>query len=450
MTPSLQSRLLLVATIILAAFLGITGLVLNNAFHESTETALKDRLQSYVYGLLAAADVDTNGTIMVSEKLPDPRLKIPDSGLYAFIADVKNREVWRSPSAISVNIVLPAPAEPGTSVFVLGRSTNSGKPTLSLSYSVEWDIANAESQHYHFFVATELESFNAQIRRFRNSLWIWLGAAGALLLFAQLLVLRWGLTPLRQVAKDLEKIETGQSQTLSGNYPKELTGLTNNINQLINNANNHLGRYRDALGNLAHSLKTPLAVLRGAVDNDSDSTTLRETAKEQLETMHQIIDYQLQRAATSGRNTLKTIQVSPVTNKVLAALEKVYAEKHIHCEVAVADNVVFHGDEGDLLEVLGNLLDNAFKWCRSSVRVSAINSNQGNHSRAIITIEDDGPGITESDIEKLLKRGQRGDMSTDGHGIGLAMVSETVRIYQGDITITKSLSLGGTLIKITL
>jgi two-component system sensor histidine kinase PhoQ len=220
----------------------------------------------------------------------------------------------------------------------------------------------------------------------------------------------------------------------------------------LENAQSHLARYRDALGDLAHSLKTPLAVLRGAIEkqnSDADSE-IGAVAQEQIDRMTRIIEYQLKRAAASGRTHLTPpVSVAEKSRQVAAALAKVYAEKQVDCRIMVEDDVVFHGDEGDLLEILGNLLDNAFKWCRSRVELSArtVLEPLGTSSHLELRVDDDGPGIAEDVAERVTRRGERTDSSVPGHGLGLAIVDSIVRTYLGQLVIERS-PLGGAAIVI--
>ena len=444
MKLSLHARLLLASSVVLAAFLGVTGLVLDNAFHDSAEAALRDRLQGHVYALLAASDSDRNGVLHLPAALPDPRFSLIDSGLYAEVTGTDGMPVWRSTSMLGLSIPFgPAPAL-GQREFA-PVTTDSGVPVYGLAFTVSWETGDGREQRYTYRVAESLKSFNEQIARFRHSLWGWLGAAAFLLLGVQGSILRWGLAPLRRVADDVRAIEAGLALRLSGDYPRELRHLTDNLNGLLESAQSHLKRYRDSLGNLAHSLKTPLAVLRGALDGEADDKTLRAIAREQLEIVTRIIEYQLQRAAASGSAPLAApVAVKPVVEKILSALAKVYADKNVQVVLALDATATFYGDAGDLTEMLGNLLDNAFKWCRAQVRVSAraTPASAGARPSLEILVEDDGPGIPAEMKSRVLQRGARADETTPGHGLGLAMVQDTVALYHGTLSLEIS-SLGG-------
>lgn len=444
MMLSLNTRLLLASSMVLAAFLGITGLVLDRAFRASADTALRDRLQGHVHALLAASDLDARGALHLPAELPDPRFSLIGSGLYAEVVDSRGQPVWRSKSLLGLAVPFAKTPVVGEREFV-HIDVERDLPLLSLAFTVSWEANGNSDRRYTYRVAENLVGLNAEVSRFRQSLWGWLAAAAILLLLVQGVILRWSLAPLRRVADDVRAIETGIAQRLRGDYPRELRNLTDNLNGLLTSADSHLQRYRDSLGNLAHSLKTPLAILRGAVDGESNDTALRAIAREQLTGMAQLIEYQLQRAAASGRTRLAApVAIKPAAERIVAALAKVYADKGVRVALAMDATATFHGDAGDLTEMLGNLLDNAFKWCRQQVRIAAqaTQSAESGQSWLEITVADDGPGIPEDMKARVLLRGARADENTPGHGLGLAMVQDTVALYHGTLSLQVS-PLGG-------
>jgi two-component system sensor histidine kinase PhoQ len=267
-----------------------------------------------------------------------------------------------------------------------------------------------------------------------------------LLLAAQWAILRWGLSPLRRVADELTRLERGEQERIAGNYPTELQRLTDNLNTLLTHERSQQKRYRDALADLAHSLKTPLALVRGALRDAVRSDPTARTLDEQVERMDRIVAYQLQRASTSGRSRLAAPQpLRPAVERMLAALAKVHGDKRIATEVVVDAGVRFRGDEGDLTELLGNLLDNAFKWGRTQVRVSA----EAAGGRLTLSVEDDGQGVAPEQAQRVLERGVRADQSVPGQGIGLAVVHDIVDAYGGELRIERS-GLGGARIILVL
>ncbi len=433
---SLTARLLLAASAVLIAFLGLTGLALDQAFRDSALNAVRDRLQAQVYMLLGAAEVDDEQNLTLPRALPEVRLLIPDSGLFALVQDNRGRTVWRSESMLGVRLqTLPDAPRPGDNVFEQ-HATQDQRGLLLFGFSISWELDPDNYRGYTFWVAESERYLADQVASFRRSLWFWLLGAALLLLAVQVLVLRWTLHPLRKVAHEVREIEAGHREMLSGDYPSELQALTASLNSLVREGRNRLERSRHALADLAHSLKTPLAVLNSASREPLPDGELRETVHQQLERMNQTVDYQLHRAAASGRIALTaTVDVGDSLRKVRESLLKVYADKRLRFEVAVDPDARFQGDRGDLLEILGNLADNACKWASQQVGVAVRTAG----ARLIIEITDDGPGIPEDQRERILDRGQRADPDTPGHGIGLAVVRDLVEdVYQGRLWIAAS------------
>lgn len=446
MKLSLTSRLLLAGSIVLAAFLGLTGLILDRTFSKYAEKSLQERIQAQTVGLIAAAELDDNGELHMPKTLPEARYDTVDSGLYAQITSNDGTQRWRSPSMAHQAISLPRDIAPSDRHFQ--RIKYPGGELYTFSLGITFDLSEAIHEGYTFTVAENMAAYNEQIANFRESLWGSLGGVALILLTVQGLVLRWSLAPLRQVAEDLAAIESGQHQQLEGHYPREMLGLTDNLNALLASQREHLDRHRHTLSDLAHSLKTPLAVLRGELEKSPPPEELSTIIGEQVLRMSEIVDYQLQRAATSGRLPLSApLSVATATRKIATSLNKVYADKQVDCQIRVTDNAGFHGEEGDLLEVLGNLLDNAYKWCAKRVMVNA--ALEHNHG-LLLSVEDDGPGITPQKANAVLQRGVRDDVSNPGHGIGLAVVQDIVRVYNGTLTIEKSPTLQGAKISLFL
>lgn len=447
---SLQGRLLIAVSAVLVAFLGLTGAGLDRAFQQSALGAVRDRLQAQIYLLLGAVEVNGNGELSVPALLPEARFSTPSSGLYAQITDSTGKSLWSSPSMLGLNIPFPLAASPGQPVFSEVEDATTGH-LFSLSFAVIWELGETSKRRYSFRVAESRNTFDTQVQNFRRNLWGWFVLAALALLAVQGLVLRWSLTPLRQVARELTEIEHGSRHELTTRYPREIQQLTGNLNALIRHSREHLQRSRNAIGDLAHSLKTPLAVLRASVETTPQLAQLRHTVTEQVERMSQSVEYQLQRAAASGRTTMTTpVPVEPVVQKVMASLSKVYHSKGIAWSVEIAPSTLFYGDQGDFMEVMGNLIDNAFKWSQLHVMLRAFPTKNTGRSQAgvVIEIEDDGPGIPAAKLHGVLRRGIRADPDTAGHGIGLAVVKEIVEeIYRGDITVDRG-PLGGARVRV--
>ncbi|MFK8068886.1 MAG: ATP-binding protein [Gammaproteobacteria bacterium] len=443
---SLNARLLLTASIVLVAFLSFTGYALDRAFSDSGLVAVKERLQTEMYSLLAAADSDDISTLIMPDTHPDLRLSTPASGIYAEVISDKGKLIWRSGSMLGITIPFNKVTAKGEAVFGEVIS-DEGTELYTLELGIVWEVAPFIVKGYSFHVAETKERFEKQRSQFRKSLIMWLGAAVVALLLVQAMILRWGLAPLRKVASEVAEIESGHREELSADYPREIELLANNLNVLLRSSNSHLKRYRNALGDLAHSLKTPLAVLRNLVESDELPIESKKTISEQLERLDNTVEYQLQRAVAQGRKALAApINIKNVVQKLLSTFNKVYVDKQINFQLNIDPRIKFIGDEGDLMELLGNLMDNACKWCQTTVRVSSF----GKDNLLTILIEDDGKGIAEDEREAILKRGIRGDSQVEGHGIGMAVVRNLVEeVYEGTLMIGKS-DLGGAKISITM
>jgi len=452
MTLSINSRMLIAASIILFGFLGLTGLTLEKSFHSNSEESFKERLPVHLNALIASAEIDGAGGIRIVYALPEARFFAEQSGLYAKIIANNGSVVWSSPSMKGMTIPVFTGLERGISHYQY-LTTSIAEPVLVYSLGMTWGDEEQFREGYTFVVAESLKRFNQQQLEFRQSLWGWLAGVTLVLLVMLTLILRWGLAPLRKVAEDLQDIENGRHLRLQGNYPKELRGLTENLNALIRTNTEQEERYQVSLGDLAHSLKTPLAVLRGAVEVSQPSAkSLKSSIEEQVERMDQIVQYQLQRAATSGRTALMApVDLDAITQKIIKALNKVYADKGVVCRVEVEAGLAFRCQEGDLMELLGNLLDNAYKWAERQVDLKIRRKLLGASAESglIIEISDDGPGIESKDLDKVLARGGRADSQISGHGLGLAMVQDIVELYNGKLSISRA-KLGGAQIELWL
>lgn len=441
---SLNLRIILSATLVLVIFISLTALTLERAFSDSAETALHDKLTSQLYALMAAAEVDDEGLIMPSDEL-DVLLGLPSSGVYAFITSKNGEVLWQSSSALGAEP--PPPITLGRGEKRFGEDRINDVDYYTLAYGVNWStntFGEADALALTFNIASDLSSLARQIHRYRAALWGYLLAMATLLLISQALILRWGLRPLRQVGDELNRIENGSQTQIEKPYPSEIKRLTDNINILLEHEREHKIRYRNALGDLAHSLKTPLAVLQSSIaDNDDDNLG---TFSEQIKRMNTIVEYQLQRAATAGSSKIgRSIAVKAAIGRITDSLAKVYASKHCIVDVNADPALMFKGDEGDLLEILGNLVDNAFKWCHQHVVVNAAKQDD----RLSLRIDDDGPGMKPGQAESLLQRGARADLGIPGHGIGLSIVNNIVHAYHGKLKIEKS-ELGGVCVSVLI
>jgi two-component system, OmpR family, sensor histidine kinase PhoQ len=430
---SLSRRLLVSVSVPLALFCGVVILVLDNGFREVAQRTLQDELDRQMVALIAATEPQSDGSYAPAPHTLDPRLETPRSGVYAQIRSTGHE--WRSPSTAGLNAEFGRMLSGGERNLSYATFGNDRVAIESRSIQFEGDPNAARS--LTFSVATSLSPYQQELWRFRRELGSWFLALLLLLLVTLAALLHWVLGPVRRMEREIHEVEEARRESLGGGYPRELAGVAGNLNALLVGERKRVARYRDTLGNLAHSLKTPLAVMRAEGASATVST--------EIDRMSGIIDHQLKRAAASGGALLgqAPVEVWQVAAELRATLLRVYAGKDLIIEVAVAPGVQFIGDRGDLTELLGNLLDNACKWCRSRVRLSArIEESAGPRERLRLAVEDDGPGISAQDRARVLQRGVRADEKVPGHGLGLAMVHDTVDLYGGKLAIDAS-PLGG-------
>lgn len=426
---SLNQRILFSATLVLLIFIVGIALTLDRAFYDSARLGVQDRLLAKLLMVMGDAEIEESGALDVPTNLLDSEFGHLNSSTYAFIIDQTNTIAWQSTSSLNKKIPALALLEKGEKEFF--QIIIDGEPHFIYSFGVAWTTPSG-NYPLTFNVITDTVLFEAQIERYREDIWGWLSIMAILLLATQMWVLHWGLQPMRKVSTELAAIESGQQENLKGIYPIELKLLTDNINSLINHEHKQQKRYRNGLADLAHSLKTPLAVLQGAVDSKDDEQSKRKTIHEQIECMDNIIQYQLRRAATAGSSPgMGLITLRPIIDRIVNTVEKAHRDKHPEIKIEMDNTIGLRIDEGDLMELLGNLVDNAFKWCRHSIHLSA--NYQGN--QVIIQVKDDGPGIQQHEIVRILERGVRADQSTPGHGIGLAIVRDIIQVYGGDLSI---------------
>ena len=386
---------------------------------------------------------------MTFDELGEPRLSQAGSGLYAYVDTSGGEVVWRSPSVetlsgsrISIQLPIARRPAPGELHFDVAR-IDGETPRFVMAYSVIWESIDAEMT---FWALLDKRPYIERIAAFRRNAVGGLAAAAAVFVAIQLAALRWGLRPVRIMAKRVRGLEEGAQGDIGDDYPRELLGLARNLNHFIANEKANRERYRQALDNLAHSLKTPLAVLKNAVFELNRPQA--ELFGEQVKRMETTVSHQLA-CATAVRTVLPTagVAVLPVVRRIADALERAYQDKRLVVELpcleAAQSALVVRVDERDLMEMLGNLIDNAFKYTRTRVRIDVRATPQGVLPRGVLaSIDDDGAGIAPDQRDLVLQRGTRADAATSGQGIGLAVAMELANLYEGRLTIGDS-DLGG-------
>ncbi|MCR6663331.1 MAG: sensor histidine kinase [Luteimonas sp.] len=455
---SLQARQLMAASLFLLGFLALAGYALDRAFLDVASDGQRDRLRNYVYAYAGDIEFLRSGDIYPPENPPDSRFERPGSGLYAEVV-LRDRN-WQSHSASGPQLPQAAMLEGGEEKFEgpLPMTRSNGTPGEVYRYGrgfiASEGVAPGDAEvPYTIYVMEDAGIVPEQVRVFRAALWGYLGISGAILLLLQMLVLRWGLWPLRHVVTELTRVQRGQANRMGGSHPRELLPLTESINALIESERENLEHQRNTMADLAHSLKTPLAVLRARLDSDAGESELRQDVATQLQRMADLVNYQLGRAASSGHKLFAApVEIEPYAEQIVQGLEKIYARKGVICEFEIDPQARFHGEPGDLQELLGNLLENAFKWAGSRVLLTAKPGDTEPNRRPglVLVVEDDGPGIPDERIPLVLQRGVRGDERVHGHGIGLSIVQDIVRSYRGVLEVGRSPELGGACFSVKL
>ncbi|WP_041410262.1 sensor histidine kinase [Shewanella amazonensis] len=312
-------------------------------------------------------------------------------------------------------------------------------------YMLSVEIAKV---HYNLLVMKDAEKLEQEYDKFSRRTYFRLALVLVLALILLVSAAYWGMRPLVRMREELKSIADGKAKSLSDGYPVELEGVTQALNQLLQQSSAQQERYQNAMNDLAHSLKTRLAAVHAILDDKAlHQQEVSEKVMEQVSQMDHLVKYQLKRAML-GRKGLKQeqTQLLPLVNQLSQMLFKIYRDKDVQFSTRILPLLQFPGDKGDLMELCGNLMENAFRLCISTVRVSAEINDKGEFE---LRVEDDGPGVAESLRQKILERGVRADTHSPGQGIGLAVCHEIVQSYNGTLTIEES-NLEGAMFRIRI
>ena len=445
---SLANRLVVWLGMLSVVLSIVAAVALDALFRRNALEARYDVLDAQVIALIATAELDRTGNLAPAT-LAEARLATPGSGLYAEIRAYDGSVTWRSPSATGSGLVLQARPEVGN------RQTErvslpDGTRVLAQSLGISWETGDRPPRRFFLSAAESLEPYYEEVAHVRVRLAAGAGLLMLVLVSALSLGLRWGLRPLRRLEREIAEVEEGGRELLGTGWPRELSGVTVNLNALLSGERARLTRYRTTLGNLAHSLKTPIAALKAIVSSTDLAT--RAQVEPSLERMQSIVEHQLRRAVLAGAgSTVAAVSVAGPLQDLADALRKVYRDRRIDFGLDVPAALAYPIETGDLLELAGNLLDNAFKYCRGRVVLRARSSERPDWRRPGLELEvtDDGPGIAAPDRQRVLERGVRADESTDGQGIGLAAARDVAAAYGGSVEIDAG-PLGGARVRVSL
>ncbi len=429
---SLAFHLIASAAVWCALVLSAAGFLLSALVGNTVESNFDARLAVLLEGLVAGAELRPEGKLELRPQLGEPRFTQPLSGWYWQIGDPA-RPLDRSTSLWDQS--LPVPAGAGSEPWTGDVRGPDGQALRLLVRPIT--LADAKAPLW-FAVAGDRAEISAQKRRFDRLLVLALGALFLGLLGALLLQVRIALAPLRRIEAALAAIRAGRARRLEGRLPAELQPIAQELNALLDHGEALIERARTHVGNLAHGLKTPLAVLHNEAER-ADGALAALVGREVGE-MRRLVDHHLARARAiaTGQVLGARTEVLPVLRDLARTLERIHLDQTLAIELACPQGLAFRGARQDLEEMLGNLLDNACKWARHRVRVEA----EPAAGRLLVTIEDDGPGLPAGRRTEVIERGRRLDEQVPGTGLGLAIVADIALLYGGRLAL-ETAALGG-------
>ncbi len=440
MTTSIQSRLNMGLGISLAMTLLAIGLMGSYGMRLLVDNWLLTRLEHDAEMLLTSLSLDGQGHVALNQAFQDPVYHRPYSGHYYLVDNavqrIRSRSLWDAPFDV--------PEVPAGVVET--RRMNGPQQQMLLVRIAGYEKGG---QVLSIAVAEDLSPLRVSVRRFQGLYLLFSTLVLVSLLLLQQRMLRRGFQPLQDTLGQLQALELGQRKALSESVPEEIQPLVKQVNHLLALLQQRVDRSRNSLGNLAHALKTPLAVIRQLAERKqlAEYPELQQHLRSQVDALHTRVEAELRRARLAGGAYRgEQVNLSEELPALVEVLRMAYRDKHLKLIVDVPEGLSCFGDKEDLLELVGNLLDNACKWARSEVRLRLWDD-----AGLMIQVEDDGPGRSEEELERLHRRGVRMDEhEVPGHGLGLAIVQEIVEALRGEIRLGRSESLGGFAVHVRL
>lgn len=424
---SLTRRLIISNLIIALVILPLFAIALTNTFAAQARLTERQTLQALSYELLAKLEIE-NGHLSENIELSAPEFSMPDSGLYALIRN-KNATLWESSSVLfNGNDVVWPTSNTGKEIFSV--------IVLAQQEHFNWQIKvlmEQQGKQYPFTVniVKSTDDYAQQLSEFTLLLWPWLFGICAVFVALQCVWVWWFRQPMRHLVDEIHTIKAGEQERIKGTYPPEIATVNDQLNQLLTTEQLQRERYKNKLADLAHSLKTPLAVM-------NTHQAMPEDAKASIKKITNIINHQLKKAHSNTVSWRKGCDVQPIINDIVSSLDKLYYTKRITFDVQIDTGCLFYGDEEDFFELIGNLLDNACKACTNTILIKVVKQ-----PALIINISDDGVGLNAPQMQAILQRGHRADTYDSGQGIGLSVVKDIVNAYEGKLDIQGQGELGG-------
>jgi signal transduction histidine kinase len=432
----------------------VTGLALTAFFRQASYRGFDSGLSDLVDAVYSGVTVERDGTV-IPPTLADSRTTRVYSGRYWQIAEATPRgglqTLARSRSLFDYELRAPEDtvrrltANPGATVVYEWQGPNEeplrvaallsrfpGRPEpLVIMAAQDSRPVRQEEQQFAALTASALA----------------LLALG--LVVAVFVQVRIGLRPLFDIRREVARVRRGKAERLERRYPEELQPLASELNGLLDHNEEVVERQRTHVGNLAHALKTPLSVM--LAEAEAHPGPLSEVVTRQAQAMRGHVDHHLRRARAAARSQTsgERTSIEPVLDELAVTLERVFQDKGVEVDWRAPENLCFQGERQDLLEIAGNVIENACKWCKRRVRVDAVGIEGANPPRLRLTVEDDGPGLPAEQRAEVLKRGARLDEATPGTGLGLSIVDELARAYGGSVRLDQA-GLGGLKVELEL
>ncbi len=436
---SLAFRLFASAAAWTLVVIPVAAILLVSLYREAVERNFDARLNVYMTSLVASTTAEGTSSPKEPANIGDPIFTLPFSGWYWQIKPLEGakRPLYVSDSLLDQQLKLPSQEGTPADDTLTRRSYEPGPQDQNLRV-VEREIrpGGPNSKPYSYAVAGDAAEIDADLAAFTTMLILALALLGLGLVIATFFQVRFGLLPLRAIRQDLSAIRSGDAESLEGELPDEIKPLQQELNALIQSNRDVVERARTHVGNLAHALKTPLSVISN--EARTHKGPLADKVVEQAEIMRTQITHHLDRARVAARSGVigDVTDVTPVLEALKRTLDRIYGERGIALTVHSASGLKFQGEKQDFEEMVGNLMDNACKWAKARVVVEA-EPVPGGKSFAVV-VDDDGPGLTDAERKRAMKRGQRLDETKPGSGLGLSIVADLAHLYKGRLELEPS------------
>lgn len=447
---SLALRFTAGAAVVVAVGLVSSFFLLSSIYEREILRQFDANLRDKLSSLVAATILEPDRSIkLVRQGEIEARFQRPRSGWYWQISRSR-RIVLSSPSMAGGSAIVVEVRESGAPT-VYEAEGPFDEPLRIVSRRIRLTLRDNDPNPtaYVYTVGIDVQEIKDILDDFDRAIAISLGFLGLVLIGMVALQIRFGLVPLKRIPPSLAAIRTGKNDRLTGNFPTEVVPLVEEINALLDHNEKVVERARTHVGNLAHALKTPLAVLTN--EASEQKTSFSTLVAEQTAAMRDQVDHHLARARAAARAGVigARTSVMPVLDDLKRTLDAIHRDKGLKITVAGPSDAAFRGERTDLEEIFGNIMDNACKWARRRVKVKVKEREGAGGPTLVVSVEDDGPGLEPTERRAALKRGTRLDEETPGSGLGLSIVTDTVGLYEGLVTLDRS-DLGGLFVQVEL